>query len=160
MKREYVTPSAYFEMFAPNQFAGNCQPGISEKDLTPKVVDCYWNSGTSATRTLYSFNPNSCRQKSSESISGCSGKGNTLSLLTNLCQVDFSGSEKYGTGVTVDYAVITQNSTFMGCTKTIFNGPMYSWANGNAGGTHQAKAVDVIPGQSTDSQGRPYYFNS
>lgn len=148
MKREYITPSVYVELFTPNQYAGNCQPGISEKNLTPKVVDCMWNN-KSGQRTLYNFSNKSCSLISNERISGCSGKGNTLSLLTNLCQVDFSGDSTYGSGVDVVYA-----NTAAG-----YKGAVYSW-NNQQGGTHQAKATDVIPGQSYDSQGRPYYFNS
>ncbi|MCQ2511011.1 MAG: hypothetical protein MJ116_11185 [Lachnospiraceae bacterium] len=149
MKKEYVTPSAYFEMFTPNQYAGNCQPGIPETDLTPNTVDCVWNN-RSATRTIYNFNPSSgCRQESRESISGCSMMGNSLSLMTNLCQVDFSGNEAYGTGVAVKYVKISGYG----------EGAMYSWPNGK-GGTHQAMASEVIPGQSYDPDGRPYYFNS
>ncbi|MDO4978496.1 MAG: hypothetical protein Q4E53_14700 [Eubacteriales bacterium] len=147
MKREYNTPFAYVELFTPNQYAGNCQPGISEKDLTPTVVDCLWHN-KSGQRTLYNFS-NGCRLVSSQMINGCSEQGNTLSLLTNLCQVDFSGGSTYGEGVTVYY----------GNPVAGYKGPVYSWPNGK-GGTHQAKATDVMPGQKVDEQGRPYYFNS
>lgn len=163
MKRQYETPMAYVELFTPNQFAGNCQPGVPEDNLEPKVVDCWFNSHNSRSYDVvaYNFQQGSCSRKINNSYQGCSQNGNSLTLITGNCDVDFSGGQQYGDGVNVYSTTISHKERRNNNNVTITDesGAMYVWPNGN-GAWHYAMASEVIPGQSTDSQGRPYYFNS